>query len=225
MVYLPPEYYANPDKRYPVLYLLHGFTRDYRNWEIGIPDLSLKRVLTNSIDQGLIKPMIVVSPDSKNQYRGSFYANSTVTGNWEDFIVQAAQNNSWSYEDRWEVKATNAAAVAFAPDTSQSPIMCRFPITVNGEVIDSIWEIWLGHDPSSMIPAFKDSLMKLKAIQFDCGKSDLYQYVESISFSKALDYNHIEHQFNSYEGDHSDGVGKRMQENALPFFSDKLVHE
>ena len=294
MVYLPPEYYDNPDKRYPVLYLLHGFTRDYRNWEIGIPDLSLKRVLTNSIDQGLIKPMIVVSPDSKNQYRGSFYANSTVTGNWEDFIVQdvvqfmdetfrtiphadsrgiaghsmgghgamklamkhpsvfcavyafsgalisfedvllgtmkefllqAAQNNTWSYEDRWEVKATNAAAVAFAPDTSQSQIMCRYPITVNGEVIDSIWQIWLGHDPSSMIPAFKDSLMKLKAIQFDCGKLDLYQYLESTSFSKALDYNNIEHQFNSYEGDHSDGVGKRMQENALPFFSDKLVHE
>ena len=146
-------------------------------------------------------------------------------GTMKEFLLQAAQNNHWSNEDRWEIKATNAAAVAFAPDTSQAPIMCRYPITVDGEVIDSIWQAWLGHDPSSMIPIFKDSLMKLKAIQFDCGKSDLYQYVESVSFSTALDNNNIAHQFHSYEGDHSNGVGKRMRENALPFFSDKLVHE
>jgi pimeloyl-ACP methyl ester carboxylesterase len=40
--------------------------------------------------------MIVVTPNAKNAYDGSFYANSPVTGNWEDFII----NDLVAYIDR-----------------------------------------------------------------------------------------------------------------------------
>ncbi len=31
-VYLPPGYAKNPQRRYPVVYLLHGFTDSDTNW-------------------------------------------------------------------------------------------------------------------------------------------------------------------------------------------------
>ena len=32
--------------------------------------------------------MIIVTPNADNSYDGSYYTNSYVTGNWEDFISQ-----------------------------------------------------------------------------------------------------------------------------------------
>ena len=80
-VYLPPSY-AISDKVYPVIYLLHGFGQNERSLvgEIGV----LMDSLTNA---GLIKEMIVVMPDAGNKYGGSFYLNSELTGNYEDYIA------------------------------------------------------------------------------------------------------------------------------------------
>lgn len=83
-IYLPPDYDANLERRYPVIYLLHGFTGTNRSWELLA---NLKRRTDTLIEQGTIRPMIIVMPDAFNKYRGSFYTNSLVTGNWEDFIT------------------------------------------------------------------------------------------------------------------------------------------
>ena len=34
------------------------------------------------------QPLIIVTPNAYNKYRGKFYTNSYLTGNWEDFITQ-----------------------------------------------------------------------------------------------------------------------------------------
>ena len=31
-VYLPPSYHASPERRYPVVYVLHGYTDDDQHW-------------------------------------------------------------------------------------------------------------------------------------------------------------------------------------------------
>ena len=47
------------DKKYPVLYLLHGFGQESRSWmEVGFAN----RILDHLIDEGKAKPMIVVMP-------------------------------------------------------------------------------------------------------------------------------------------------------------------
>ena len=58
-VYTPPGYDEHPERRYPVLYLLHGYTDTEASWRIsGRADV----ILDNLIADGTAQPMIVVRP-------------------------------------------------------------------------------------------------------------------------------------------------------------------
>ncbi len=58
-VYTPPGYEAKSKTKYPVLYLLHGFSDDASGWTaVGRANV----ILDNLIAQGKTKPMIVVMP-------------------------------------------------------------------------------------------------------------------------------------------------------------------
>ena len=92
-IYLPPGYESSA-KRYPVVYLLHGFYGDNTcSFGTGLcnnryPKINLEPVLEDLINAGTIEPMIVVAPDARNRFEGSWYLNSASSGNWEDFIVE-----------------------------------------------------------------------------------------------------------------------------------------
>lgn len=89
-VYLPPPYDRQPEARFPVIYLLHGFGVEPRFWKDGGPPgrkIDLEARLNALLQQGKLPPVIVVMPSAKNAYGGSFYLNSPVTGKWEDFIA------------------------------------------------------------------------------------------------------------------------------------------
>lgn len=79
-VYLPPGY-NDSNQRYPVIYFLHGFMGD--NTILGY----MKEILDFAIETDKIRPFIMVVPDQKTSYDGSFYSNSGVFGNWEDFTA------------------------------------------------------------------------------------------------------------------------------------------
>lgn len=88
-VYLPPSYSSQRSKRYPVVYLLHGFAANHRAFMKGAyQNLNVRISMDSLIRAGAVKEMIVVTPNARNFFDGSFYANSPVTGNWEDFIVR-----------------------------------------------------------------------------------------------------------------------------------------
>lgn len=86
-VYLPPQYDLEPERRFPVVYLLHGFKAKHKLWTAaGEQGLGLEEVVDGLIAQGRIPPLLIVMPDGSNAYGGSFYLNSVVTGQWEDFL-------------------------------------------------------------------------------------------------------------------------------------------
>ena len=59
IVYTPPGYDASAHKRYPVLYLLHGYSDDATAWSaVGRANI----ILDNLIARGQAKPMIIVMP-------------------------------------------------------------------------------------------------------------------------------------------------------------------
>ncbi len=70
------------DRRYPVVYALHGYSIGAEQWthEIHVP-----QTIEGAFAQGA-KEMIVVLPDSKTLYNGSMYSSSVTTGDFERFI-------------------------------------------------------------------------------------------------------------------------------------------
>ncbi len=86
-IYLPPSYKKSPDRRYPVLYFLHGFTDDDARW-FGLQKhwISLPAILDKVFARGAAKEMIVVMPNAFTAFQGSMYSNSVTTGDWETFV-------------------------------------------------------------------------------------------------------------------------------------------
>jgi S-formylglutathione hydrolase len=87
-VYLPPSYAKDHHRRYPVIYLLHGYMDNDINW------FGAKHVFVNApavldlvFSDGSAREMIVVMPSAYTVYYGSMYSNSVTTGDWEDFIA------------------------------------------------------------------------------------------------------------------------------------------
>ncbi len=96
-VYLPPGYDTHPRRRYPVLYFLHGFDADDRALIKGAyQNLNIRLSMDSLVRAGAVNEMIIVMPNARNAYDGSFYTNSPVTGNWEQFIARDLVN----YVDR-----------------------------------------------------------------------------------------------------------------------------
>jgi len=89
-IYLPPSY-RQGERRYPVLYLLHGYggaNRTFQNkgW-VDAPSLADK-----AFAQLAANEFLIVMPDARNLYGGSFYTDSAAAGDWETFIVRELVN-------------------------------------------------------------------------------------------------------------------------------------
>jgi len=85
-VYLPASYRTDQNRRYPVVYLLHGFGfhDDMFTGRLGNLTESADRLASA---QGFSVP-IIVTPNAYTLHRGSMYSNSVTTGDWETFIAQ-----------------------------------------------------------------------------------------------------------------------------------------
>jgi len=81
-VYLPPSYQREPNRRYPVVYTLHGYGLHAEQW-VGFANFG---ALEKDLAAGTAKEMILVAPDAFSLHNGSFYSNSQATGDWETFL-------------------------------------------------------------------------------------------------------------------------------------------
>lgn len=85
MVYLPPSYGSDPNRRFPVVYLLHGYGGRENTFTERLATLkeSADRL---AAAQGFSE-MIVVTPSAFTLHKGSMYSNSVTTGDWERFVA------------------------------------------------------------------------------------------------------------------------------------------
>jgi len=83
-VYLPPSYASQPNRRYPVVYFLHGYGATAEAyWKLMVvPDAASK-----VMNAGTVHEMILVHPDAHTLYDGSMYSNSPTTGHWETYVT------------------------------------------------------------------------------------------------------------------------------------------
>jgi enterochelin esterase-like enzyme len=110
-VYLPPSYSTARKQRYPVVYMLHGFTDDVDHWW-GVKKhfVSLPEAIGKALAGGKAREMIVVMPNAYTRYQGSMYSTSVTTGDWESFVASELV----AYIDRHYRTIPNAASRGLA---------------------------------------------------------------------------------------------------------------
>jgi len=86
LVYLPPSYAGDQARRFPVVYLLHGY---------GGTETTFTERLANLPESGDrldaaqgFSSAIYVMPSAYTLHKGSMYSDSVTTGNWEKFIAE-----------------------------------------------------------------------------------------------------------------------------------------
>ncbi len=84
-VYLPPSYQGG-NKKYPVVYFMHGYGDSSKGFMNSYKDKLDKEFNDDA------KEFILVAFDGNNKTGGSFYVNSPSSGNWEDFSVNEVVN-------------------------------------------------------------------------------------------------------------------------------------
>ena len=88
-VYLPPQYDREPERRFPVIYNLHGFTGSgfsHLNFQAWQPR-SHER-LEAAIEAGEMPPCIYVLVDGWTKLGGTQYVNSAAVGNHFDYVTR-----------------------------------------------------------------------------------------------------------------------------------------
>jgi len=87
-IYLPPSYAQRPERRYPVAYVLTGFTGRGRMLLNDAPwSPPLDDRMDRLIEEGCGE-MILVMPDCFTRFGGSQYLDSSATGRYAEHLVQ-----------------------------------------------------------------------------------------------------------------------------------------
>jgi enterochelin esterase family protein len=104
-VYLPPSYETS-GKRYPVAYLLVGFTGSgMYNLNLSFYSENIHQRLDRLMSKKKMKEMIVVMPDCLTKYGGSQYINSSATGRYEDYMLEIVRYIDFTYKTIPEASA------------------------------------------------------------------------------------------------------------------------
>ena len=89
-VFVPPSYRRDPDRRYPVVFMLHGFTGNSSMWlnvnsfyQPTVPERYERLIAEKHSGE-----MILVFVDGYCGLGGSQYVNSAATGLYEDYVVK-----------------------------------------------------------------------------------------------------------------------------------------
>jgi S-formylglutathione hydrolase FrmB len=226
--FLPPGYDADPSRKYPVLYFLHGLGED-------------AQILLNSGGWNLIQDVrrqqdigdfVVVTPSAGR----SFYINSrNGRVRYEDFFIkefmpfiesryriQANRRNrgimgismggygalrlAFRFPDLFgSVSAHSAALIDKLPanaaqsDSPQAQNLARLVGTAFGVPFDR--DFWARNNPFTLVRT--GARPSNLAIYFDCGTEDQFGFdVGAQAFDKLLAAKRIPHEFHLYPGGH-----------------------
>jgi putative tributyrin esterase len=241
-VQLPPSYDKAPDRRFPVVYALHGLFESHLFWE--------KRGLSSLVDslwEGKKVPeLVIVAVDGGN----SFFVNGPA-GRYEDLVTKdavayvesafrvvpgrdhravlgismggyAALRIAFAHPEAFGAVAAHSAMLLESIPTpalgARGWHMEAFH-KVFGDPIDPA--LWAASDPLAL--AEKVDPGAVPALHFDCGTEDRYGlYTGNEDLHHRLEARHIAHEFGLHPGDHGYEYVKTVLEASLAFLGKAL---
>jgi enterochelin esterase-like enzyme len=216
VVYLPPGYATHPRRRYPVLYLLHGFP--------GKPFAFLETVRMGVVEDELVargkaRPLILVMPfGSTGQFTDKEWANGVGRNQgWETFVARDVVH---AIDARYRtIRARTARGIAGLSEGGYGAINIAFHHLREFGVIES----WSGYErPDKLRPIFGPGLRllarndpmaelarlapRLRALHtylwLYSGQSDPMRH-QNRQFAAALARAHVSHWFYEPVGGHN----------------------
>lgn len=214
-----PAGYEHSNKKYPVLYLLHGGTEDEEAWAVRG---RLCQLMDNLIAKGTVKPMIVVmtndnasQPASQNDVepfpggtgiKGFFSDADRYTKTYVDEVIPFVEKNYQAYKDK-----NNRAIIGISMGgINTQTITNNNPDVFNYIGVFSIGIVNLGlgqeevqkrnKERDIQIEALKNSGYKLYWIA--CGKDDP-TYATVRLLRKSLDKHNFKYEYHETTGGHT----------------------
>lgn len=240
-VYLPKEYSEN--KKYPVLYLIHGYTGTEDTW---FPGLQVETKADELIEKKELEPLIIVAPQIDNSYginSEKFSVESGIppshftTGMYEDYLykelipyIDTNYSTISSKEGRYIGGLSMGGWVAlhmafeytdmFSKVGGHSPAI--FLDGYSGSAMAFVYpteEMRNERDPIRV--AENKDLTSLK-VYLDCGDNDSYQFYEGCEqLNKILKSKGVDSQYYLNTGAHDGAYWGANVEKYLKFYAGK----
>ena len=202
-VYTPYGYEANPKKKYPVLYLLHGAGGDEEAW------ISMGRtaqIMDNLIEKGLAEPMIVVMPNGNPGQQAARTRNIPEKNiNWRSEEFRNAYVNSLCTEIVPFIEK-NFRAIAKPESRAIAGLSMGGGHTISASILypalfDYICPLSAaGQANAEQIAALKKAGVKLYFLA--CGDAD-FLFEGSKTLDKTLTEQGLDHTFFVSDGGHT----------------------
>lgn len=122
----------------------------------------------------------------------------------------------------WAQRGTLAAAAAWSPNPQNPPLYLDLPLNPDGKTRDDVMAKWAANAPLSFVDQYIPNMRRYAAIAMDVGDKDGLK-TDTETLHKALETYGIANSFTLYEGDHTNRVAFRFQEQVVPFFSQHLA--
>ena len=118
---------------------------------------------------------------------------------------------------------------SFSPNPDKPPFYCDWPWVEDGNELkrdEAVWQRWLAFDPSTVVNSLARNLSQLRGFKFDAGSESVFDNVPPMqAFSNTLTDLGISHEFEVFDGGHTDRARARMESAILPFFSEVLAFD
>lgn len=233
-VYLPKGY--SDKNKYPVLYIIHGYTGNEDSW---MPGLQMDKKADALIDSKEIEPLIIVAPQIDNSYgiNSSIpnYYSSFHTGMYEDYLykelipyIDATYSTISSKEGRYiggmSMGGWVALHMAFTYVDSFSKVGGHSPAIFLdgylGEAMSFVYpteELRNKRDPLRV--AENKDLTSLK-VYLDCGAQDSYKFFEGCDkLNEILVSKGVASEYYLNQGEHDGVYWETHIEEYLKFYA------
>lgn len=242
-VYTPPSYGASPERRYPVLYLLHGKYGGETDWlQKGSAEATFDLMMMG--DAG-VPECIVIMPNDGGYHHGTFYSDwYDGSGNYEQYIIddlvcavddafrtvphrigRAAAGLSMGgygavmlalrHPDLFGAGASLSGALGDLKSLSRE----EFARSDFGRIFGPQRGGYAERYDIYALAALRAGEGKQPRLYFDCGRDD-YLYGYNVKFDAHLSSIGYEHTFRSFPGDHTWPYWTEHLADALRFVGD-----
>lgn len=229
-IYLPNGY--NKKNKYPVLYLIHGYSDNEDKW---MPNLQLNEQADLLIENERIVPLIIVMPQIDNSFgintdKVMNQSDAFTAGLYEDYLYKdlipyidknysTIKNKDGRFIGGLSMGGWAALHLAFIHTDMFSKVGGHSPAFIDASWLYPTFDIRTRRDPIKL--ASEKDLTSLK-VYLDCGDKDSFKFYEGCNqLYTILQSNGVTSEYHLNDGEHNDTYWKKNSEKYLLFYAGK----